>query len=841
MAVTVEEVRSFIEDAKKSRKNWLTWAGYSWGELKKVSKQGNLWSLNPNSVAKRSRYPAWYSIFKIRQPLLLSRVGVPIGKDTTQDGRDNVGATAAICLERLAVNLAKTFNFFDVCAAARDDFLATNFGLVRGYYERDTIKEYVKEYITPQPAPEGEGMIFVGADGVEITTDDIYQDDQGYFIKHEQTVDIDNERILLEPVLYREVLIDPDIRHWGRCKRICFECSYSEYEFKRVFGITAYNDIAKQVDKQGEDDESYPKKQDIKVYEYWDWYEKKCYWLAEFGSAFIEPKAYYSPENDDADDEPLNGLYNLDGFFPCPPPLLMNAPTDDFWPVPEYYQVVDIINDIHNIFSCMMGLTRSIRPRLLFDSNVDGLQAALNEAASGDAFGVPNLAQSLSGAGGSLDSVVQYIPVEKMIEALAQNYTALEQRLQVLFKLTGTSDLLQGLSTTNTDKTLGERQMEEKYAINQIAEAQRKMAEFVRDAYQLICEMAIKNFKESSLDMYTMPQTLTEEHQRNYKAAIGMLKDNTKRFRIELETDSTIAINEAYDKKMRIELVNTLTAAIEHTGQIYQQQPALFAIEAHALKFLIQGMRQSKMFQAEITEALDNVIKQAESAPPGFNKDQAMMELENKKLQASNALEQYKIQSDERIAVAKLQQDAQMASIQNQLESFKVQSEASANGAELQLKYQQLSAEISEAQQKLMLERDALMVELRKIADKKEVDQYALMIDERVAVFEQQLATAQQQLEAQKVMLDEREKYMTEARLQSEHELQQLQSIVEMQVKKQEALQSQIAQAAPPAPVVNVHMPPNAQVKRKSKIKRDAEGNMVEIEQEDVQDIPTGL
>ena len=631
MTISIEEVRAFITDARKDRQNWLTMAERSWREIKKRQQNNRLWNVTPNSLRKRNRYPAWFSIFKIRQPLLLSRIGVPIGKDTTQDGNDNVGATAAICLERLAINLARSFDFFSVMAAGRDDFLATNFAQCRAYYERDTVTEPVKEYITPEKDPDTQEMVFIDSKGNTVTSNEIGQDDEGFFLEHEETVDVDNEKVCLRPVLYSQIYVDPGILDWEQCERIAFEIHFSEPQFKQVFGVAAYTKLSL---GQSTDD-SQPKRQTIKVFEYWDKYEKQCYWLPETGDEFLTPKGYLVP-GDDADEYTENeygsGLYNLEKIFPCPKPLIINAPTDEFWPIPEYYQVVEILEDIHMIFSRMVTATRAYRSRLLYDSSIDGLQSALNEASEADAIGITNLGMALSSGGGDLKNFAQYINTEGVILSLQQLYQSLEQRLQSLFKLTGTSDLLQGLTTTNTDKTLGERQMEEKYAINQLAEYQRKMQEYVRDSYQLLCEMALKNFKDSSLDKYIMPQTLDEDNRSRYRAAIGMLKENEKRFRIELETDSTIAINEQFDKAMRIELVNILTAALEKTANVAATQPGLVKIDLHAMKYLIQGFRQGKMFQTEITQAIDDVIKQLENTPPGFNKDQEEINIKKEEL-----------------------------------------------------------------------------------------------------------------------------------------------------------------------------------------------------------------
>lgn len=835
MGVTIEEAKAFIDEADKFRSDfWLPIANLSWAQIKKRTKWNKLFTTS-DVWRRRAQYPAWYSIFKIRQPIVLSRIGIPIGRDTTQDGQDSIGATAAICLERLAVNLARNFDMFEVMAACRDDALATGFTQCRGYYERDTIKEKVKERLTVEQDPETQEVVFFDSKNQIVLSDAISQDDEGYFIETNQVIDVENERIILEPLLYSEIYIDPDIRRWERCMRWAVEYRYSKTQFKARFGADALVDVITTRDRQTS--RTSDKEQDIVVYEYWDKYDSECYFFAREGSKFITPKDMPDPEFDESYQD-LNGLYNLEKFFPCPPPIRINSSTDEFWPIPEYYQVLEMVEDIHTIFSRMVAVTKAIRARLLYDDSITGLKEALNEAIEGDAFGVSNLAQSLSVNGGTLDGVVQYIPTDKLVESLNNLYIALESRLGSLFKITGTSDLLQGITTSNTDKTLGERQMEEKWAINQIAELQMKMANFVRDSYQLMTEMAIKNFKDESLEQYIIPRTLTPERQQNYPAAIEMLKQNSKRFRIELETDSTIAINENYDKQIRFELVNVLTTSIEKVAAVSLQTPALAAIELHALKYLIQGMRQSKLFQGEITEAIDNVIKQAEeaakNAPAPFNADEIAaqqkaeeLRLRAQEIEANINLAVAQSQSKERIELAKLNLDSQLAGINTQLEQFKMNAEGAAKGAQLQLDFQKIQADISLAQEELALKRDELLVEMRKIAEKREIDQFSALLDQRVQNYEEQLGMAQLSLEQYKTQLDEQEKYMTENRLQAEHQLQTMQTKIDILSSLKEAQPQQVA------PNITIHMPePKAgpKVKKRSKIVRGEDGQMSEVE-----------
>lgn len=825
MTCSVEEVRAFIADAKKSRESWLTMADRSWSEIKKRQKNNRIWSTIPNAAKRRAKFAVWYSIFKIRQPLLLSRTGIPICKDTTQDGIDNVGATAALLKERLAINLSKSFNFFDVLSTARDDFLATNFGQVRAYYERDEVTEKVKERITPQKVPGTEEVVFLDAAGEVIESDDIAQDDDGFFIETDRLVDVENERVCLEPLLYKDKFVDPDIRRWNRCERVAFALHFSERQFEAVFGRAALTRLKLAADT----DESKTKKQSITVYEYWDRYEKEVKWLPEDGEEFVTPVGYYLPEEYEEGEQP-NGLYDLESFFPCPDPLISNQSTDEFWPIPEYYQLLEIIEDIHNIFSRMLAVTKAIRARLLFDNSIEGLQAALNEATEGDAFGIDNLAASLVSSGGRLDNVVQYIPVEKMVESLGNLYQAFEQRLNLIYKLTGTSDLLQGLITDGTQRTFGERQMLEKYALNQIAEPQRKMQDFVRDCYELLCEMALKNFKDESLERYIIPRTLPPEHQNNYASALALLKDDRKRFRIELETDSTIALNEQYDKAMRVELVNTLTGALEKTANIAQQSPALLSVELHCLKFLIQGFRQGKMFQQEITQAIDAVIKQAQAAsseemPP--NPDMLKVQLEQQRVQGELKLKEYQILSNERIETARLQLQQSIASIEAQIEQMKAQNDQLNKQASLSLNYEKVRNDIAVAQAELGQKRDELMISVQKLADDRNADAYSTAAQERMALFDQELKRASQQLEEYRTYMDMQERWATESRLQQEADLAR--ALRQMEVlQKQAEVNQQAILAATEAQAMRAPPPPKS--KKRISVKRDELGNMSQID-----------
>ena len=790
---TKEEIQSFITSGKKSRENWITVAKKSWDEIKKRQSNGKLWAMSHGIRRKNFRYPAWYSIFKIRQGLVLSRAGIPLGKDTSQSGADSVGQVSAVLIERLAKNMAKSFDFFDVLSACRDDFLATNFSTARAYYEKTDIKERVKNRITPTPDPTNpESMFFADENGEEVLTDDIYQDDEGYFIYKNQVVDIENECIYLEHVNYDMILIDPDCKRYSRAKRLAFGNYYSPVQFKRIFGSKAASQLLAKRTENGDDDSK--KEQRVVVWEYWDMYEKECYWYCEECEELLTPDGYYMPDPTEDEWVQPNGLYNLSGFFPCPKPLIMNNPTDEFWPVPEYYQLFEILEEIHTIFSRMMALTRAIRVRLLFDDGVDSLKSLINEASEGDAIGVPNLTQSLLTANGDITNVVQYLPIAACVEGLNNLSIELDKRLNMIYRLTGTSDMLQGIAQDQTQRTAAERQMTEKYALNQLSEPQKKMQEFVRDCYQLLTEMALNNFTDDSLERYIIPQTLQPKQQEMYQAALGLLKDDPKRFRIELETDSTIALNEQYDQAMRKELANVCTAALEHTAEIAASNPALARIELNLLKYLVQGFRQGKLFQNEITDAIDQVMEQMSQQEPAFDAAKAKNELEMAKAQTAHQLEEFKILSDGQLKQQEMAQNERLAGIKAQLESFKIQAASQQNEADNSMELQKLYADIQKSRESLAVEREKLMIEYQKIAGEKGLKEYQVMLEERFGTIDRQLMQAEASAKLQIAQSSEAEKLMTERRLQQQFELEQIMTGLEISnhIQDQQANQAQV-------------------------------------------------
>jgi len=287
--ITIEEVRQFITDAKKKAEDYYTLADRSWREIERRDKSGKVYSENNNNLARRwTKYPLWWSVWNIRQPITLARLPIPTLKDT--QGDDPYGRTACVLGERFTRGILKTFEAFPEISASNDDFLVTNLGWGRAFYRNELCKEEEKIYlevIEPEPPMQNEGdpavqqappmpPIFLMPTGEQVTDiSQVLKDDTGHYILTGNEISVDNEEVYLEAGLYNNLIVDPDVTKWNKVTRLAYEYKYSYREFKDKYGQEALDTLVQA------DIEKHKTGTPITVYEYWDKQLGEVRWLAE--------------------------------------------------------------------------------------------------------------------------------------------------------------------------------------------------------------------------------------------------------------------------------------------------------------------------------------------------------------------------------------------------------------------------------------------------------------------------------------------------------------------------------------------------------------------------------
>lgn len=850
--LTIADAKQFVIDAKKKQEDYKFIADKSWNEIEKRNNLGKLYR-GGETGKKWSRFPLWWSCWKIRQPITLARLAIPVLKDT--QGDDPFGRTACILGERFIKSVLKTFEAFPEFSSANDDFLVTNFGWGRWCYrskevlEEEKVRLQVQQQEPPPPelGPDGQPVpdqappeplppLFFTPDGQEVESSKVQEDDLGPYVSTGQMVSVENEEVYFEHGIYSCLLVDPDVTRWNKVTRLAFEYSYTYREFKDKFGQKALDKLIKsdiQEYKSG--------KKPIIVYEYHDSILREVRWFADNSEDFFQPKEMGSP---DAKEESVDNseLYGLSSCFPCTEPLIINQSTRSFWPTPEYFQVEDVLQDISSIVTRMIQLTKAVRIRFLFDSSVKALETLIGEnwaVGEGTGLGIPNLEQTLMNNNGSLSNLVAWFDVDALMKGLQGMYVAYDQRLNMFYNITGFSDLIRG-QTSENDKTYGERQLEGKFALNRMEPFQFTVQEWIKHNYQLGLELGLKMFSEQSIDEYITPQGLDQEDKERYVPALELLKNNRRgRFRMDFETDSTISINQDWKKKQAIETANAITKMMESTAKTAQDMPELADAELRIMKHVVAELTDGKLFMDEISDAIQKTIdKVNEPKQEEPNIDLEKLKIESRRVQiemrnqdfiekkamTDDRLTQLELQMNQGIESAKIAQKDRLDGMALQLEQLKIQTDAGYNAAELNQKAAKLQSDIDLGMQELDVKRNEFLLQAKEIASKTEVKQLELILDQRVAEQKQKLEEIYFGLEKQKVLLDEREKYATEARLQSEHQLETLTSIADLHKTLKEMKQS------PTPVVVHLEQPQAKTKKRHGRIIRDAAGDATHIE-----------
>jgi len=874
--ITIEDVKQFFIGGLKKQEDFRVIADRSWNEIEKRNKLGKLYGGGELDRAKRwTKFPLWWSCWKIRQPITLARLAIPVLKDT--QGDDPFGRTACIIGERFVKGILKTFEAFPEFSAANDDFLVTNFGWGRWFYrseetqEEEKIRLQVIESPPPQepPAEESAEMPqeapaeemqeppqplppkFLTPDGEEVPAELVREDDLGPYFSTGNMVSIENEEVYFDAGTYAGMVVDPDIVRWSKTTRVGFIYEYGYREFKEKFGARALELLDRDSIEEYRAD-----KKPIVVWEYHDKVLREVRWCTKDSDDFFQPKEMY-PENET---DPLDhsDIYGLSDFFPCTAPMVINQSTRSFWPTPEYFQVQDIIDDISSIVTRMLQLTRAVRIRFLFDSSVKSLQSLIGENwanGEGTGMGIPNLEATLMNNKGSLANLVAYFPIDELMKGLQNMYVAFDQRLNMFYNITGFSDLLRGqVSDQASDKTYRGLQLEGKFALNRMEPYQRAVQEWIKANYQLAMEMGLKMFSDETIDEYVTPQTLDPEDKQRYVAALDLLKNNRRnRFRMDFETDSTISINQEWKRKQAIDTANAITKMMESIGKTAQDMPELADAELRIAKHVVAELTDGKLFMDEITDAIQKTIDKVNAPkdePPNPELIKVQIEGERLKLETrkqefaeqkamtEDRLQQLEMQMTSQIEGAKLAQKDRIEGIAAQLKEFELQVKAGNATSDLNLRAQEIQSRIALAQEEIETKRANFLLQAREVASKTEVAQLQLMLDKATADDKQRLEeiyAATERLKVQNEMkeaaLTQQEKWITEARLQDEHKLNIAHTMVEIQKTIKEMKQS------PTPVVVHLQKPEGTKKKKRGRIIRDEAGDATDIEIFDEEDV----
>jgi hypothetical protein len=325
-------------------------------------------------------------------------------------------------------------------------------------------------------------------------------------------------------------------------------------------------------------------------------------------------------------------------------------------PIPEFTLYQDQADELDRITTRISNLIEGLKRRGVYDASVPEL-SHLAEAGDNDFIPSENFA-SLAQKGG-LASVFQQEDITPISTVLQGLYTQRNQILETIYEVTGISDLIRG--NTKASETATAQQLKARFGSMRMRKRQEQLETYIRDLFRIKAEIIAEHYEPEILQAVTGLQITPEMLQI-------MRDDKLRGYTIDVETDSTVFMDEEEEKRTRIEFLSTMGSYLERAVQVSGANPALTPIAFQALRFLVGAWKVGRDFEDTIdaTEAqLMQQAQQAAQAPPQPSPEQMMTkeraEAELMKEQMKQQGKLVDIQSKERTEMTKIKSEAELS------------------------------------------------------------------------------------------------------------------------------------------------------------------------------------
>lgn len=439
-----------------------------------------------------------------------------------------------------------------------------------------------------------------------------------------------------------------------------------------------------------------------KVYEIWDKRTRRAIWISK-----------KLPEPLDVKEDPLG----LEDFFPCPKFLQATTSSSSYLPTADFILWQDQANELDRLTNRIAALTRAIKVTGIYDASVPALQRMLNSSAENTLIAVPTWAQFAEKGG--LKGSFELLPIQDIAAVLLQLYDAREHVKSDLYEISGLSDLMRG--ENDPDSTATAEKIKSNFVSMRLKSMQGDVQAFARDALRIAAEIIAEHFQIETIKQICGVKLLTQQEkqavqmqlmavqqyqqraqaiaqqqppaqpgmppqpapnpaavlgpppqqpdpemvkllqQPSWEDVEGLLRDNAARsFRIDIETDSTIAQDEQQDQQQRMEFAKTVGELVTGAMNVVQSVPTLAPAMSETVMFVLRAFKVGRPTESAFQEAMDKLAAMADQPP----QDQGGKDANGKDMLQ---VEQVKQQGEQQRTVMTANADMQKLQAQHQM------------------------------------------------------------------------------------------------------------------------------------------------------------------------------
>jgi hypothetical protein len=222
------------------------------------------------------------------------------------------------------------------------------------------------------------------------------------------------------------------------------------------------------------------------------------------------------------------------------------------------------------------------------------------------------------------------------------------------------------------------------YASLRLKVYQDDVARFATHMLQLKAQIICKHFEPETIATLAAVDQLNPADQQYIGPAMALLKDEPMRsFRIEISSDSMIAMNESQEKQDRIEFLGAVGGFLEKAVQASQTSPQIVPLVLDLLKFGVTGFKVGRSVEGIIDQAADQFKQDQQTkqqTPPPPNPEMLKLQAEHQDKQMDMQFEQTKMQNEAQLEMAKQQHEQQLEAArmaqEERMRAMEIQAEA---------------------------------------------------------------------------------------------------------------------------------------------------------------------
>ena len=567
---SAEVLEDFGAPPAREHARWMAW-------LKLCNKDVESWHERGRSIVKRykddrndsgirkdnpQRYNILWSNVQTMAPALYARTPRPQVERRFRDA-DPIGRVASTALERCVSADMEPDDFDGIMRSSVQDYLLPGLATVRVFYQ--------PTYASGGAVPASDADPVVA------------------------------ERAPLRLVYWEDYRQTP-ARSWSEVTAVGYKATMTREELVKRFPDCGALIPLKHKQKGGQADDGLDKHGDVfmrgVVWEIWDKASKKVYWICPD----------YPEKPLDVKDDPLG----LEGFFPSPEPLIANPTSDSMNPTADFYLYQDQAAEIDKLTARIGALVEGLKLVGAYAGRAKSELSRILTAEDGTMVPVDGWEAFAGGGAAGVDRLLWFMPVEQLGEVIVGLYKAREQMKTDLYEISGISDIVRGQGEASETATA--QRIKGRFATLRLEDRQKRVANFARDLIRKKAEVIAEHFAPQTIQQMSGLPELTgqpEDQQaiQQFGEALKLLKSEKLRgFRLDIETDSTIAPDEQADKEAATELVTALGQYFTGVAPLVAQQVVPLDVAKEVMLFVVRRYKAGRDLEA--------ALEKIDQAPP---------------------------------------------------------------------------------------------------------------------------------------------------------------------------------------------------------------------------------